>query len=168
MLEKSPKPYCFSETVLPAPGPRGRPGRPPLVRRPEPGPELSEPDAGAVETSAAPLRSTFALDALFREWLLELKVMGRSPRTVQWYAQKLSWYRRSGGVEELEQLTAFELKRFLAGLQERGLGDNSVHGQPRTQRVCRQHRSSTQRLPSARTPEAFRRTTSTGAWMAIQ
>jgi len=66
--------------------------------------------------------------ALLREWLIELKVMGRSQRTIHWYAQKMDWYRRSGGVENLEELNAFELKRFLAEQQERGLSDNTIHG----------------------------------------
>jgi len=65
---------------------------------------------------------------LIREWLLELKVMGRSPRTIKWYEQKLDWYFRADGVVNLEALTAFELKRFLAEQQERGLSDNTIHG----------------------------------------
>jgi len=60
--------------------------------------------------------------------LLELKVMGRSPRTIKWYEQKLDWYFRADGVVNLEALTAFELKRFLAEQQERGLSDNTIHG----------------------------------------
>ena len=47
---------------------------------------------------------------------------------MDWYQQKMDWYRRSGGVENLEQLNAFELKRFLAEQQERGLSDNTIHG----------------------------------------
>ena len=66
--------------------------------------------------------------ALLREWLLELKVMGRSPADVDWYAQKMDWYRRSGGVENLEELNAFEFKRFLTEQLERGLSDNTIHG----------------------------------------
>jgi len=54
--------------------------------------------------------------------------MGRSQRTIDWYQQKMDWYRRSGGVENLEELNAFELKRFLAEQQERGLSDNTIHG----------------------------------------
>jgi hypothetical protein len=53
--------------------------------------------------------------------------MGRSSRTVDWYQQKMDWYRRSGGVENLEQLNAFELKQFLAEQKERGLSDNTNH-----------------------------------------
>jgi len=75
-----------------------------------------------------PLRGLHPVRALLREWLLELKVMGRSQRTIDWYQQKMDWYRRSGGVENLEELNAFELKRFLAEEQERGLSDNTIHG----------------------------------------
>ena len=32
-----------------------------------------------------PLRGLHPVRALLREWLLELKVMGRSQRTVDWY-----------------------------------------------------------------------------------
>jgi site-specific recombinase XerC len=66
--------------------------------------------------------------ALLRESLLELKVMGRSQRTIDWYEQKMDWYRSSGGVKNLEQLNAFELKRFLAEQHERGLSANAIHG----------------------------------------
>ena len=75
-----------------------------------------------------PLRGLHPVRALLREWLLELKVMGRSQRTIDWYQQKMDWYRRTGGVENLEELNAFELKRFLAEQQERGLSDNTTHG----------------------------------------
>jgi hypothetical protein len=75
-----------------------------------------------------PLRGLHPVRALLRKWLLELKVMGRSQRTVEWYQQKMDWYRRSAGVENLEQLNAFELKRFLAEQQERGLSENTIHG----------------------------------------
>src|SRR5438477_12999479 len=41
----------------------------------------------------------------------------------------MDWYRRTGGVENLEQLNAFELKRFLAEQQQqRGLSDNTIYG----------------------------------------
>ena len=40
----------------------------------------------------------------------------------------MDWYFRADGVVNLEALTAFELKRFLAEQQERGLSDNTIHG----------------------------------------
>src|SRR6266511_1745426 len=40
--------------------------------------------------------------------------MGRSQGTIDWYQQKMDWYRRSGGVENLEELNAFELKKSFA------------------------------------------------------
>jgi integrase len=69
-----------------------------------------------------------ALEPLVREWLMDLKVLGRSVRTIAWYAQKMDWYLRNGGALSLEQLTAFEIKRYLAELQGRGLAPNTVHG----------------------------------------
>lgn len=59
---------------------------------------------------------------------MDLRVQGRSPRTLRWYEQKMLAYLAESGVEDLPQLTAFELKRHIAGLQERGLSENTVHG----------------------------------------
>ena len=73
--------------------------------------------------------SRLRLEPLIAEWLLELRVMGRSPRALAWYRQKLDWYLKSeGGPETLDRLTAFELKRLLAALQDRSLAPNTVHG----------------------------------------
>jgi integrase len=69
-----------------------------------------------------------ALEALVREWLLELKVMGRSPRTIDWYAQKMRSYLAASNVTRLSELTAFELKRFLGELRDRELAPNTIHG----------------------------------------
>ena len=44
-----------------------------------------------------------ALDALVREWLLELKVMGRSQRTIDWYAQKMRSYLASANATRLDE-----------------------------------------------------------------
>jgi len=103
------------------------PGRPPKVA---PLPVAGAAARGPVEVAVRvqPLRGLHPVRALLREWLLELKVMGRSSRTIDWYQQKMDWYRSSGGVENLEQLNAFKLKRFLAEQQERGLSDNTIHG----------------------------------------
>jgi site-specific recombinase XerD len=68
------------------------------------------------------------LEPLVREWLLELQVLGRSRRTVEWYRQKIGWYLEHGQAPTLADLTAFEFKRYLAELQARGLADNTVHG----------------------------------------
>jgi len=69
-----------------------------------------------------------SLDALVCEWLLELKVMGRSPRTIEWYAQKMRSYLAASNAARLSELTAFELKRFLGELRDRGLAPNTIHG----------------------------------------
>jgi integrase/recombinase XerC/integrase/recombinase XerD len=131
-VENFQKPYWFSQTVMPpAAGEKRRAGRPPKVAplpvaRPASSPAAADGDV--VADRVQPLRGLHPLKALLREWLLELKVMGRSGRTIKWYQQKMDWYFRSGGVENLEQLTAFELKRFLGDQQERGLSDNTIHG----------------------------------------
>ncbi len=96
------------------------------------------------------------VEPLVREWLMDLRVLGRSPRTIAWYAQKMSWYLRNGGAQRLEELTTFELKRYLADLQSRGLAPNTVHPTVRgasckiawsLQAMCRSHRLAPERNP---------------------
>jgi len=60
--------------------------------------------------------------------MLDLQVMGRSPRTLAWYRQKLDAYFARGGAESLEDFTAYEVKRYVVELQDRGLAPNTVHG----------------------------------------
>lgn len=62
------------------------------------------------------------------EWLLELSMLGRSPRTISWYQQKMAWYLKTGEAGTLGELTAYELKRYLGELRDRGLADNTIHG----------------------------------------
>ena len=63
-----------------------------------------------------------------QEWLLELRMMGRRPRTIEWYQQKMAWHLNTGQAGALSQLTAYELKRYLDGLRDRDLADNTIHG----------------------------------------
>jgi site-specific recombinase XerD len=62
------------------------------------------------------------------EWLRDLQIQGRSQQTIDWYRHKLRRYLAGGGVQRLDQLTGFELKRHLAQLQERRLSPECVHG----------------------------------------
>ena len=55
-------------------------------------------------------------------------MMGRRPRTIEWYQQKMAWYLKTGQAETLGQLTAYELKRYLGELRDRDLADNTIHG----------------------------------------
>ena len=51
------------------------------------------------------------------EWLTELKVMNRSPQTIEWYQQKMDWYlQHEGGPGTLDGLTSAEVKRLLGAL----------------------------------------------------
>jgi integrase len=75
----------------------------------------------------APQRS-HPVAALVREWLLDLKVSSRSPRTIRWYEQKMHGYAKAGGAKSLEELTPYELKRYIAELQERGLSPETIRG----------------------------------------
>ena len=70
-----------------------------------------------------------------RAWLVARQVMGRSPRGVDWYRQKMRWYLEHGEAQSLAELTAYELKRYLAELQSRGLAENTVHGAFETLKV---------------------------------
>src|SRR6266542_4697168 len=128
-MENIQKPLWKTHTVNSPPGRfRRSPGRPPKVAPLRAAGAAALAGPVAVGVRVQPLRGLHPVRALLREWLLELKVMGRSPRTIDWYQQKMDWYRSSGGAENLEQLNAFELKRFLAEQQERGLSDNTIHG----------------------------------------
>ena len=62
------------------------------------------------------------------EWLLNLRVEGRSPRTLRWYRHHVDAYLGAGGATTLAALTAGELRRYICELQDRGLADNSVRG----------------------------------------
>ena len=88
-----------------------------------------EPDEEPTPAGASrPGRTQYPIAPLVKEWLMELKVMGRSPDTIDWYRKKMAWYlAHEGGPDGLEGLNGYELKRLLAGLQERGLSANTVH-----------------------------------------
>lgn len=138
MAEKSPKPLGFSKTVGVAPArasERGVPlgevgGRPSVAVAPR-------AQVDGVRESLPPRRPRFLgrhqpdrrpLEAMLREWLLELRMLGRSPRTIDWYQQKMTWYLKTGQAETLGELTAYELKRYLGELRDRDLADNTIHG----------------------------------------
>jgi site-specific recombinase XerD len=139
VAERSPKPLGFSETVGAAPRPSrapkvapgdtgGRPRRQAPVARLAPTGGGQEPSRSRRAADHVPEPEDRRLEPLVREWLLELKVMGRSGRTIEWYEQKMAWYLKSGQAETLGELTAFELKRYLGELRDRGLADNTIHG----------------------------------------
>ena len=80
------------------------------------------------EAPAARFDADVTLAAVAREWLLDLRVMGRSPRTIGFYDQKLKQYLRESGATRLSDLTAFELKRYIGELRDRELSDHTIHG----------------------------------------
>ena len=117
----------FSKTVGGAPAHAGRPGlalgkvggRPrlavaPRVRVDDDG---QEPAPLRAQTQGHGASDDVRLEALIREWLLELRMMGRRTRTIEWYRQKMAWYLRTGRAETLGQLTAYELKRYFGELR---------------------------------------------------
>ena len=117
------KPVGFSQTV----GAFGGLSREPVGGRGRPRAVLP---AVAAPLPFVPLGrgGDIALDALTREGLLELKMMGRSPKTIDWYAQKMRWFLGSSSARTLADLSAAEVKRYLGELQDRGLAPNTVHG----------------------------------------
>ena len=140
MLENIDKPLGFSKTVGRAQTGLGRGGQ----RFADPGGRpRAVPEgglSGLVGSQPETLRQLLdaprlqpgsggsRVEPLVREWLQDLAVLGRSERTIGWYQQKMSWYLGNGGVQTLPELTAYELKRFLAELQGRELAPNTVHG----------------------------------------
>jgi Phage integrase, N-terminal SAM-like domain len=114
-----------------APAPAVAGGRPanqvPKALRPSTGASKGSRRGPAAVAATGDVEGDPSLVALTREWLLELKVMGRSPLTIKWYTQKLDWYRRTGQAQRLSELTAFELKRYLGELRDRGLADQTIH-----------------------------------------
>ena len=139
MAEKSPKPLGFSKTVGVAPARVSERGMAlgDVASRPR---VAVGPRARAVdgERESLPPRRTRPLggnetderrlEAMLREWPLELRMLGRSPRTIDWYQQKMAWYLKTGQAETLAELTGYELKRYLGELRDRDLADNTIHG----------------------------------------
>jgi hypothetical protein len=141
--KKPQKPLGFSKTVVteflapeasPEPGLRARKGH--VGGRPS---RRISALAVSAEEDLAPLVALRpaggragrgpATAGLVREWLTELKVMGRSEQTLRWYRQKMDWYLdHEDGPPTLDGLTSAELKRLLGVLIERGLKPNTVHG----------------------------------------
>lgn len=124
MPGRTQKQLVFSKTGGHATG-RPRTLHEPLRLCPEP--DLEPETEETTTRRGAGRASGTRLQSLIAEWLLDLRVLGRSPRTLRWYGQKMRWYlEEGGGVQTLEKFTAFELKRYLASLQDRGLAENSV------------------------------------------
>ena len=125
-MEKTRNPVLFSKSAAPAMGrPRTVPQR---LRVTTPSREETAASEDAEVTNGRGAVGRTLLRPLLREWLLDLQVLGRSPRTMRWYEQKVQWYLENGGVQTLEELNGFELKRLLASLQTRGLAENTVRG----------------------------------------
>jgi hypothetical protein len=127
-LEKPSKPLGFSKTVATrylapeAPSRRsskgnhgGQPGRPAsrlLKAEVDTDDHSPSPVAliGVSRRTAAPRTAP-----LVREWLAELKVMGRSEETIKWYRQKMEYYlEREGGPATLDSLRPVRSSACLA------------------------------------------------------
>src|SRR6266849_5105289 len=77
-------------------------------------------------------RQTTAVMLLSKLWSANgcsnLRSWAAAPRTIDWYAQKMRSYLGGSNATKLSDLTAFELKRFLGELRDRGLAPNTIHG----------------------------------------
>jgi hypothetical protein len=110
-------------------GRAGQPGRPSsrLLKRTDAGDDDRVPQIasrGSSRRTAAP-----PIASLVREWLAELKVMGRSEQTIKWYRQKMEFYlEHEGGPATLDGLTSGEVKRLLGNLIDRRLAPKTIHG----------------------------------------
>jgi hypothetical protein len=119
-VANTPNPLSVRKSiVVRAPGRQARRGR-------FMAPAFADP-ARAADPAETPLRG-HALDPLVREWLLELRVGGRSPQTTRWYECHYRKFRDRGGAGTLEEFTGQHVKVYLVGLQERGLADTSIRG----------------------------------------
>jgi site-specific recombinase XerD len=141
-LEKPSKPLGFSKTVatryLAPDAPQGRSktkhggqaGRPSSrLLRPEVDSDKEDSSPPITRVHTSPRTASQRIAPLVREWLAELKVMGRSEETTKWYRQKMEWYMNSGGgPSTLDGLTSAEVKRLLGSLIDRGLAPNTIHG----------------------------------------
>jgi site-specific recombinase XerD len=141
-LEKPSKPLGFSKTVVTRylaseapPARRSKPvrgahaGRPTsrLLRRVDADEDDLAPVVGLSGSSRRAAAPPIA--SLVREWLAELKVMGRSEQTIKWYRQKMEFYLdHEGGPATLDGLTSAEVKRLLGNLIDRRLAPNTIHG----------------------------------------
>ena len=86
------------------------------------------PSAEGEPVTAGGATREIRLVALCSEWLLNLKVEGRSPRTLSWYKEQVHLYLARGGATTLQDLTGAELKRYISELQDMGRADNTVRG----------------------------------------
>jgi Phage integrase, N-terminal SAM-like domain len=102
------------------------PGR--VSGRPKPRPRGYGAPVADLAAAPAGAPREHRLKALASEWLLNLRVEGRSPRTLRWYRHHIDAYLGAGGVDDLSSLTAAELRRYVCELQDRGLSDDSVRG----------------------------------------
>jgi site-specific recombinase XerD len=142
--KKPSKPLGFSKTVgtkflAPAPVSEHRRKAVRSAQTGRPGQRFFRPDADGGAGDSAPAfafrgapgrqAGSQRMAALVREWLAEVKVMGRSEQTIKWYQQKMDWYLgHESGPATLDGLTSAEVKRLLGVLIDRGLAPNTVHG----------------------------------------
>src|SRR5258708_15039720 len=94
-----------------------RPGLTSTQPHPLPLRPASPDDAGSVELAEVAGR-----------WLADLRMRGRSARTIQWYQQKVEAYLDVADRATLDAFTADGLRSYIAGLQDRHLAENTVHG----------------------------------------
>ena len=98
--QKRARPLGFSKTVGVPPARAGRPGvalgnvggrpRVSVAPRAQVDDHDQEPAPLLAQTRSHNASDDVCLEALGREWLLELRMMGRRPRTIERYRQKMA------------------------------------------------------------------------------
>jgi hypothetical protein len=134
MAPKTPKPPDKSKTVAHAKTPTSgldRRNSWRLSTRPDRGGDRPpQPGRGlhnAPNADADPAASRVRLASLASEWTLDLRVLGRSPRTIGWYEHKVEAFITASGAETLEDLTAFELEPGRPQSQRPGSPGERLH-----------------------------------------
>jgi site-specific recombinase XerD len=105
------------------------PDVPGAIRRPRHGVRRGRDLSQRDHAARARLRTNNVLLVdLAKHWESDLRMQGRSQRTIDWYRQKIEAYLGQGGARTLSDLTAESFREYIAGLQERELAENTIHG----------------------------------------
>ena len=94
-------------------------------RRSQRRPEVEEPEPGR-------LASEISLEATVKEWLLDLRIRGRSPRSIEWYEGQMRGFVRYSMARTLADLDIERARAYMGHRQESGLSENSIHADYQT------------------------------------
>ncbi len=84
------------------------------------------------ESESVRTASEISLDATVREWLLDLRIRGRSPRSIEWYEGRMRGFVKHAMARTLADVDIERARTYMGHRQEAGLSDNSVHADYQT------------------------------------